>query len=138
MLKIGPAGSFDDRFASDPVVLKHQDAWLMFYFGLSSDGHARDSVAFSEDLIQWRKSNEILIDVGPDGSIDSRYAHKPGIIAKDGRLYHFYCAVSPVRDKRRGEIDNDEGRGIALALSKNDRENSVRRPPKTASANFRH
>lgn len=50
VLNVGSSGDFDDRFASDPVILKHEDAWLMFYFGLCSDGHARDGVAFSNDL----------------------------------------------------------------------------------------
>jgi predicted GH43/DUF377 family glycosyl hydrolase len=115
VLKVGSAGQFDDRFASDPVILKHDDSWLMFYFGLCSDGRARDSVAFSDDLMHWRKSGKILIDVGPEGSIDSRYAHKPGIIAKDGALYHFYCAVAPAQDKHQGEIVHGEARGISLA-----------------------
>ena len=117
VLKVGPAGDFDDRFASDPVVLKHEDEWLMFYFGLCSDGHARDGFASSADLIHWQKSGEVLIDIGPDGSIDSRYAHKPGIIGKDGTLYHYYCAVAPAQDKRQGEIVNGEVRGISVATN---------------------
>lgn len=117
VLPVGPAGNFDDCFASDPVVLKHENTWLMFYFGLCSDRHARDGFAVSDDLIRWRKSGEILIDVGPDGSVDSRYAHKPGIIGVDGILYHFYCAVAPAMDKHLGEIVHDEVRGISLATS---------------------
>jgi len=86
-------------------------------FGNCSDGHARDGVAFADDLIDWRKANQILVDVGLEGSIDSRHAHKPGIISKDGKLYHFYCAVAPARDKLSGEIEHNEVRGIALATS---------------------
>jgi len=91
--------------------------WVMFYFGLCSDGHARDGAAFSTDLREWRKSGEVLIDVGSDGSLDSRYAHKPGIISCDGRLYHFYCAVSPVISRQAGDIIRDEVRGIAMATN---------------------
>ncbi len=43
----------------------------------------------------------VLIDVGPKDSIDSRYAHRPAVIALQGALYHFYCAVS-----------EEHGRGI--------------------------
>lgn len=117
VLGLGEEGAFDDRFASDPCVLFDSGTWYMFYFGLSSDGHARDGVAYSGDLLHWRKSGEILIDVGPPGSVDSRYAHKPGIIWKDGRLYHFYCAVAPAVNPRMGEIEHDEVRGISVALS---------------------
>ncbi len=108
----GPAGSFDDRFASDPCVLRIGPAgpWTMFYFGLSTDGHARESAAVSDDLLTWQKTGEILVDVGPPGSIDEQYAHKPGVIYHAGRLYHYYCAVS----KGTGSA---ERRGIAVATS---------------------
>jgi len=117
VLEVGPEGSFDDRFASDPCVLRHRGRWVMFYYTLASDGHARDSVAFSDDLFTWEKSNEILIDVGPPGSIDSTYAHKPAVIGKDGRVYHFYCAVAPAADPKQGEIEHSEIRGISVACS---------------------
>jgi len=117
ILRVGSKGEFDDIFASDPVVLKAGNAWAMFYFGNCSDGHARDGIAFSDDLIHWRKSHEILIDAGLAGSIDSTHAHKPGIISKDGRLYHFYCAVAPARNGETGEVAHSEIRGISLATS---------------------
>jgi hypothetical protein len=87
----------------------------MFYYGNCSDGHARDSAAFSQDLSQWVKSGQVLVDVGPLGSVDSHHAHKPGVITRDGRLFHFYCTVSPASDSRMGEIEHDEIRGIAVA-----------------------
>ena len=117
VLHVGPKGSFDDIFCSDPGVVRCGDIWAMFFYTLSSDGRARDSVAFSRDLLHWEKSNEILIDTGPPGSIDSRYAHKPAVFAKNGRLYHFYCAVSPATEKKRGNVEVDEIRGIGLATS---------------------
>ncbi len=117
VLKVGPAGSFDDLFASDPCVLRCGDAWVMFYYGNCSDGHARDSAALSRDLLRWHKSDQILVDIGPPGSIDTRHAHKPGIITHDGRLFHFYCAVSPASNPRMGEIEHDEVRGIAVAYN---------------------
>jgi predicted GH43/DUF377 family glycosyl hydrolase len=117
VLKVGPAGSFDDLFASDPCVLRYGDVWVMFYYGNCSDGHARDSAAWSHDLLHWTKLGQILVDVGPPGSIDARHAHKPGIITRDGTLFHFYCAVSPASDPRIGEIEHAEIRGIAVAHS---------------------
>ena len=59
----------------------------------------------------------MLIDVGPDGTLDSRHAHKPGIISRDDRLFHFYCAVAPATERQAGDIVRDEIRGIALAIS---------------------
>jgi predicted GH43/DUF377 family glycosyl hydrolase len=117
LLRNGAKGASDDIFCSDPCVLRDGDTWVMFFYTLGSDGKARDSVAFSKDLLHWEKSGEILIDVGPQGSVDETYAHKPGIIAKDGTLYHFYCAVSRPKDKHVGEVEVGEIRGIGLATS---------------------
>ncbi|MFJ2133928.1 hypothetical protein ACIP4W_22850 [Streptomyces sp. NPDC088846] len=97
----------DDRFASDPCVLHDGRRWVMFYFGNCSDGHARESVAFPDDLLHWRKSGEILVDIGPAGHVDDRHAHKPGLISDGAGLHHFYCAV---RDGPEGPV-----RGIARA-----------------------
>lgn len=115
ILKNGKAGSFDEQFASDPCVFKLGEAWVMFYFGLDTTGHARDGAAFSKDLVNWEKSTEPLIGLGKPGSIDSIHAHKPGMIAKDGVLYHFYCAVSPALASKPGEVRVSERRGISLA-----------------------
>jgi hypothetical protein len=89
----------------------------MFYFGLARDLHARELVAFSDDLLHWKKADETLVDVGPAGSLDTQHAHKPGVIAKDGVLYHFYAA-----SRRKGPNDIDEvnakdRRGITVATS---------------------
>ncbi|MBI4558248.1 MAG: hypothetical protein HY706_11760 [Candidatus Hydrogenedentes bacterium] len=117
IISVGSPGRFDDRFCSDPYVVRHGEVWLMFFYTLSSDGKARDTVAFSRDLLHWEKSNEILIEPGPPGSIDARYAHKPSVFVKGGTFYHFYCAVSP--DERKiGDLDLSECRGIAVAASR--------------------
>ena len=116
LLTVGEKGAFDDLFASDPCVFRLDDGrWVMFYFGNSSDGHAREGAAVSADLLHWSKCDQILVEVGAPGSVDSRHAHKPGIIARDGRLYHFYCAVAPATGERGGNVTVGEYRGISLA-----------------------
>lgn len=102
--------------ASPPTrVLRDGDYWVMFYFGLAADGHAREGYATSRDLRSWEKSGEILLDIGPVGSIDSTHTHKPAVIAWEGRLEHYYCAVSPQEDVLVGEHAQSERRGIARA-----------------------
>ena len=119
VVRNGEKGAWDDRFAADACVLCHKGTWYMFYYGLSSRRGARDLVARSSDLLHWEKSDEILIDLGPAGAVDELLAHKPGVIANDEKLYHFYCAVTrnPDPDKKIGEIEHSEIRGIALAHS---------------------
>ena len=106
----GPAGSVDEKFASDPCVLKNGNQWAFFYFGLDAAGVARDLVATGIDLFHATKALKPVIDVGKPGSIDATYAHKPSVISYRGDLYHFYCAVS--------HIDGHEVRGISVARSR--------------------
>ncbi len=109
LLENGGPGSPDERFASDPVVVRHDGRWGMFYFGLAKDGYARDLLAIGDTPTAFAKVDEVLIDVGAPGTIDEKYAHKPSVIWHDGALYHFYCAVS-------GDWPNDV-RGLAVARS---------------------
>jgi hypothetical protein len=84
----------------------------MFYFGFGYQrpGRACEMVALGNSPFHFTKSSEVVIDVGPPGSIDETFAHKPSVIYHDGMLYHFYCAVS-------GKYPN-EVRGIAVARSR--------------------
>jgi predicted GH43/DUF377 family glycosyl hydrolase len=112
ILRNGPHGSNDARFASNPYVMTYRHKFAMFYFGFTDTrpGRARELLALANDPYHFIKVPEILIDVGPPGSIDETFAHKPSLIYHDGALYHFYCAVS-------GKWPN-EVRGIAVARSK--------------------
>ncbi len=122
ILKVGPAGAFDDYFASDPCVLREQVAglgerWVMFYFGNSSDGHARDSAAFSTDLLHWEKAGEVLVDVGPARQHQLALRAQSRDNSRNGVLYHFYCAVSPAVPGQTGLTGHNEVRGISFAAS---------------------
>ncbi len=110
ILRNGGPGSPDERFASDPCVVLDGKRWLLFYFGLDKKGKARDLLATGDGPFQMTKSDRILIDVGPPGTVDSTYAHKPSVVMHRGILYHFYCAVS-------GRHPN-EVRGISVARSR--------------------
>jgi predicted GH43/DUF377 family glycosyl hydrolase len=106
----GPESAWDARFASDPAVLRVGRQWVLYYFGLASDGKARDLLALGADPYHFAKVPEIMVDVGPPGSVDETYAHKPALITWHRDLYHFYCAVS-------GRWPN-ELRGISVARSR--------------------
>ncbi|GAA5190822.1 hypothetical protein GCM10023322_46850 [Rugosimonospora acidiphila] len=116
VLAAGGPGDFDERFASDPCVLRDGEFWVMFYFGLAADGHAREGYATSRDLVHWEKSGEILLDVGPAGSIDSLHTHKPAVISWGGRLEHYYCAVARQEPMEVSGYSLTEMRGITRAV----------------------
>ena len=110
ILPNGGPGSWDERFASDPCVLLDGSTWAMFYYGLDARGKARDLLATGASPFRFTKVDEILVDVGPPGTVDETYAHKPSVVWHEGALYHYYCAVA-------GRYPN-EVRGISLARSR--------------------
>lgn len=92
-------GAWDSVFASDPQVFRDSEAnqWVMFYFGLGNLS-ACEGIAVSDDLRTWKKFPAPILTIGRSGTLDSKYAHKPGMIVHDGALYHFYCACRPSMD----------------------------------------
>ncbi len=108
-------GAWDSRFRSDPCVVRHDGRWVMFHFGYDGK-HAQEGIAFSDDLLHWEQHPEPILTVGPEGALDSRHAHKPAVIMRDGVLYHFYCACRPHRE---GDPTDNSGefRCIAVATS---------------------
>jgi predicted GH43/DUF377 family glycosyl hydrolase len=110
VLRNGGHESWDARFASNPFVVRNGNEWGMYYFGLDNHGKARELLAVGRDPYHFEKVPEIMIDTGAPGTVDETYAHKPSTIFHDGRLYHFYCAVS-------GKWPN-EVRGVSVACSK--------------------
>jgi predicted GH43/DUF377 family glycosyl hydrolase len=115
VVPVGTGSDWDAQFASDPCVLRQGDRWVMFYYGLARDGHARDGYAVSCDLVHWAKGERVLIDVGEDGTYDSRFAHKPAVTTVDSVLHHYYVAVAPTEDFTIGGTTWAERRGIGLA-----------------------
>ncbi len=110
ILPNGAEPAWDARFASDPAVLRIGRQWALYYFGLASDGKARELLALGTDPYHFTKVPEIIVDAGAPGSVDEDYAHKPALITWRGDLYHFYCAVS-------GKWPDDL-RGISVARSR--------------------
>lgn len=115
ILKVNPLG-WDERFVSDPCIMKDGDTWLNFYFGLGP-GHAQEGLALSKDLVCWEKVDAPIIAPGPEGSLDSTHAHKASIIYADGNLYHFYCGTRPWQEGDKTKI-YQEFRTICVAASR--------------------
>ncbi len=89
VLQVSP-GRWDSQFVSDPWVVRDGARWVLFYYGFDG-AHAREGLAFSDDLKRWEKYPEPLLNVGPPGALDDVHAHKPAVLWHDGTLYHYYC-----------------------------------------------
>lgn len=114
--------SWDERFVSDPYIVKDGERWVNYYFGygkIYEDGHshAQEGLALSKDLISWEKVKEPILSYGKPGSIDSGHAHKASVMNYKGVLYHFYCATRPYREGDKTQAYG-EYRTICVAASK--------------------
>ncbi|OXM87993.1 family 43 glycosylhydrolase [Paenibacillus rigui] len=117
VLRVSP-DRWDSGFVSDPCVLKHQDEWVMYYFGYNYK-QAQEGLALSKDLLHWEKYPEPIISVGEKGTIDSIFAHKPSVITHEGVLYHFYCSCRLVQEGDPTVNYGKEFRTISVAASRN-------------------
>ena len=108
--------SWDERFVSDPCIVRDGDIWLNFYFGYGN-GHAQEGLALSTDLIHWEKVREPILTNGKEGAIDSVHAHKASVLFYKDVLYHFYCGTRPWQE---GDPTSAHGefRSICVAASK--------------------
>jgi len=91
---LAPSESYDSEKLSDPWVIydSNDGIYRMWYSG--SDGtHTQICYATSTDGKNWTKySGNPILEVGPSGSYDDKYAHKACVVYKDGVYYLFYSA----------------------------------------------
>jgi len=109
VIPIGPTGSYNEKFSSDPKVFWDQDHWVSFFFGVGNGG-AHIMTAFSRDLYSWTVDPEPIYKSGGNPSgLDEKYAHKISLVwnPENDTYYMFYCAV-----------DKNDNRGIGLISSK--------------------
>ncbi|MDO4284563.1 MAG: hypothetical protein Q4C60_04420 [Eubacteriales bacterium] len=121
VLRVG-RGMWDERFVSDPYIVRDGARWLNFYFGygkMYEDGHthAQEGLALSDDLVTWEKVREPILCAGEAGAYDCGHAHKASIVYYNGVLYHFYCGTRPWQE---GDATNAYGeyRTICVAASR--------------------
>ncbi len=111
-------GAWDQVFVSDPWVTydSKNNQWVMFYYGFNGR-QAMDGIAVSGDLLNWQKFPAPILTTGAGSDIDTRYAHKPGMIYHEGMLYHYYCACRPSREGDCAVNLGNEFRCISVARS---------------------
>ena len=101
---LGPEGSFDAKGIAHPYVLRVADGYMMWYSGVSGEtardiglepGHVRlerIGLATSPNGIDWTRQNdgEPVMDVGPEGSIDTIQLAGAYVLQIDGRFVMWY------------------------------------------------
>lgn len=108
LIRLGPKGSYNERFCADGKVYRDGDHWTCLFFGVGKGG-AHIMAAFSRDLIRWTVDPEPLYKAGGNPSgLDKKYAHKISLVWNPANetYYMFYNAVG------------NRGRGIGLITSR--------------------
>ncbi len=104
---LGPRGSWDERAAADPYVIRAGDHFYMYYLGEDRARRQRLGVARSRDGLAWEKlrANPVL-ELGPADSFDEMGLGEPAVWVSHGSYWMLYTG----RDRR-------EHRRLGLARS---------------------
>ena len=91
--------AWDERFVSDPCIVKDGSLWINYYFGygkIYEDGHthAQEGSGSFNGSDPLGKVREPILPNGAPGSIDSGHAHKASVVYYEGVLYHLLCHTS--------------------------------------------
>ncbi|MGH9672833.1 MAG: hypothetical protein ACRD44_06590, partial [Bryobacteraceae bacterium] len=85
VLDTGPRGSWDERAAADPYVIRTGDYFYLYYLGEDRARRQRLGVARSGDGVRWEKlrTNPVL-EPGEAGSFDEAGLGEPAVWASHG------------------------------------------------------
>jgi len=108
VMETGPRGSWDERAAADPYVIRAGEWLYLFYLGQDRAARQRLGVARSNDGIQWSKlRRNPVLEEGAEGMFDENGLGEPAVWQSHGRWWMLYTG----RDRR-------EFRRIGLAESR--------------------
>jgi hypothetical protein len=100
VLDVGPTGAWDERDATDPVVIFDGTQYRMWYGGHNASNTIRIGYATSDDGIEWAKydnpatggayaESDPVLDWGPSGEWDDYTVRAPTVIF-DGTKYEMW------------------------------------------------
>jgi predicted GH43/DUF377 family glycosyl hydrolase len=96
----------DGYHARDPMVIRHEDQWIMYYTANSEPAGGNHVVAAvtSRDLIHW--GNKKVVFVHPKRGTYGGPTESPFVVKRQGRFYLFVCTNEPYNDSAVYESDN--------------------------------
>jgi sucrose-6-phosphate hydrolase SacC (GH32 family) len=98
VIENGPYGSFDERAAADPYVIRVGEFFYMFYLGQDRSERQTLGLARSKDGIAWEKLRTNPIMRGVEGDFDEHLG-EPAVWNSGGSWWMLYTARA--RDERR-------------------------------------
>lgn len=101
-------GSFDELGFEAGCLLKVGDEYWLYYSGFAADGKLRIGLAFSSDLISWRKfDSNPVVEVGPHEAWDSDGVAFPSVIKMRHEWLMIYGGYGPRSMQIGGAISGD-------------------------------
>jgi predicted GH43/DUF377 family glycosyl hydrolase len=110
VLRPGPRGSWDERGAADPYVIRIGNFFYMYYLGQDRARRQRLGVARSQDGISWEKhlGNPVL-DLGEPGMFDETGLGEPAVWSQHGWYWMLYTARDRNEERRLGLAQSRDG-----------------------------
>jgi predicted GH43/DUF377 family glycosyl hydrolase len=110
VLPVGPRGSFDERAAADPYVIRAGDYFYMFYLGQDRAVRQRLGVARSSDGVSWEKlrTNPVL-ELGGPLTFDEYGLGEPAVWTSGGSWWMIYTGRGKGEKRRMGLARSMDG-----------------------------
>lgn len=96
VLNLGLKRDWDESHISDPRVIKVDNVYLMTYSGYNHTQKSAIGLAYSKDLIHWKKFANNPIMVGEKGNWDDSEAARADFVKIADKYYLFYSGAEGI------------------------------------------
>lgn len=91
ILTHGAKGEWDENHALIVDIIESENGYIGFYEGEDRHNKYRIGIAYSQDILNWKKLEENpILDTGAKGSFDERMVCSPHVVREDNKYYLFY------------------------------------------------
>ncbi len=110
VVPVGPRGSFDERGAADPYVIRRGEYFYLFYLGQDRARRQTLGVARSPDGIEWEKlrANPVL-ELGGRDAFDENGLGEPAVWTSGGSYWMLYTGRDRGEHRRLGLARSTDG-----------------------------
>ena len=111
VVRHGPRGSWDERAAADPYVIRLTDGYFyMYYLGQDRALRQRIGVARSRDGVEWEKLRASpVLELGEAGAFDAEGLGEPAVWAASGYYWMLYTGRDRAEERRMGLARSRDG-----------------------------
>jgi sucrose-6-phosphate hydrolase SacC (GH32 family) len=108
VIERGPYGSFDERAAADPYVIRVGEFFYMYYLGQDRSERQTLGVARSKDGVTWEKLRSNPVMKGAEGKFDENVG-EPAVWNSGGSWWMLYTARARDERRRMGLAKSEDG-----------------------------